>query len=422
MDGRDEIQMSRPGPGDELEASELRRHFPVLARTVNGRDLVYLDNAATTQMPTPVIDAVCDYYRTSNASVHRGLYALAEASTLRYERARQTVADFIGAATAKSIVFTRGTTESINLAAFAWGSAQVGPGDRILVTAMEHHSNLIPWQQLCARQGAVLQAIPVLPDGTLDGSAVDRLLTPGVKLLAVTHASNVLGTVNPVRELARRAHAVGALILVDGAQSVPHMPLDVQALECDFLAFSGHKMCAPMGIGVLHARLELLEEMIPFMTGGEMIQDVSLDHAVWAAPPNRFEAGTPNVAGAVGLAAAMDYLQGLGMDRVHAAEQRITRALTARLAAEDGVRIVGTAPQRGGAVSFTVEGVHPHDIAQFADQQGVAIRAGHLCAQPLLRSLGLPSVSRASAYIYNTEAEIDPLLTAIRQARKVFCP
>lgn len=410
--------MTSPLP---INVAAIRNDFPILQQQVRaGKPLIYLDSAATAQKPAVVIEALNAYYREINANVHRGIHRLAELSTEAYEEARERVARFIGAPATEGIIFTRGTTEGINLVARAWGDANVGPGDEIMVSGMEHHSNLIPWQMLAQRRGAKLKIIPVLEDGTLDLSAYSSLLSPQTRLVAVTHMSNVLGTVNPVREITRAAHAVGAKVLLDGAQSVPHLPVSVSELDCDFLAFSGHKMCGPTGIGVLYGRLEILEAMDPFLGGGEMISKVFDDHATWAGLPNKFEAGTPDISGAIGLGVAVTYLSGLGLDVLHAYEVELTHYALGRLAEVPGLKVHGAAPERGGAISFEMAGVHPHDVAHFADKDGIAIRAGHMCAQPLMRRRGVGALSRASLYFYNTREEIDALVANLIRTREYF--
>ncbi len=410
--------MTSPLP---INVAAIRNGFPILQQQVRaGKPLIYLDSAATAQKPAVVIEALNAYYREINANVHRGIHRLAELSTEAYEEARERVARFIGAPATEGIIFTRGTTEGINLVARAWGDANVGPGDEIMVSGMEHHSNLIPWQMLAQRRGAKLKIIPVLEDGTLDLSAYSSLLSPQTRLVAVTHMSNVLGTVNPVREITRAAHAVGAKVLLDGAQSVPHLPVSVSELDCDFLAFSGHKMCGPTGIGVLYGRLEILEAMDPFLGGGEMISKVFDDHATWAGLPNKFEAGTPDISGAIGLGVAVTYLSGLGLDVLHAYEVELTHYALGRLAEVPGLKVHGAAPERGGAISFEMAGVHPHDVAHFADKDGIAIRAGHMCAQPLMRRRGVGALSRASLYFYNTREEIDALVANLIRTREYF--
>lgn len=401
---------------------EVRRDFPLLQRSVDGKPLVYLDSAATSQKPRVVLEALQRYYEEYNANVHRGLYRIAERATLAYEEARAKVAAFVGAPP-EELIFTRGTTEAINLVAYSYGDAFVRPGDEILVTEMEHHSNLVPWQLLAQRRGARLRFVRVRPeDGTLDLDSLDRCLTERTRVVAVTHQSNVVGTINPVRDIAERAHAVGAVVLVDGAQSVPHMPVRVQDLGCDFLAFSGHKMCGPTGIGALWGRRELLEAMPPFHGGGEMIERVELETSTYKDPPHRFEAGTPNIADAIALGVAVDYLQAVGMDAVRAHEKALVRYALAQLAEVKGLRLYGPRdPElRGGAVAFSLEGVHPHDVAQVLDGEGVCVRAGHHCAQPLHRALGVPATARASVYLYNTPEDIDALVRGLERVRAFF--
>ena len=412
----------RPDVGPiQWDVDLIRKDFPILSQKVYGdKPLAYLDNAATTQKPSSVVCGVCDYYQIFNANVHRSLHYLAGQATLRFDEARRKVARFIGAPSERCVVFTRGTTESVNLVAHGWGRKFIKAGDEIVLSEMEHHSNLIPWQMLAGEKGATLKFIPVLGDGTLDLEAFRKLLSPRVKLVAVTHISNVLGTVNPIKDIAALAQREGARVLIDAAQSVPNRPVDVQDIGCDFLAFSGHKMLGPTGVGVLYGKLDLLDAMDPFMGGGEMINKVEYDRATWAEVPHKFEAGTPHISGAIGLGVAMDYLCALDMSRVQAYERELTDYTLARLTDLPGVRIFGVAPDRGGAVSFEVEGVHPHDLAQFVDQEGVAIRAGHLCAQPLMRKLGVPAVNRASLYVYNKREEIDQLAEAVRKARSYF--
>ena len=416
--------MRQPESGRAVEPFDpvrVRRDFPILDQVLpGGRRLVYLDNAATTQKPASVVCSLCDYYQLSNANVHRSLHYLGEQATQRFEDARKSVARFIGAPSVRGVIFTRGTTESINLVAHAWGRKFVRAGDEILLTEMEHHSNLVPWQRLAAEKGAALRFVPLFEDGTLDLDAFRRSLSRKTRLLAVTHVSNVLGTVNPVKTLAAEARAAGAVVLVDAAQSAPYLPVNVQELGCDFLAFSGHKMLGPTGIGVLWGRERLLEDMDPFLCGGEMIEKVTWETATWADLPQKFEAGTPHIAGAVGLGAAVAYLSELGLDRVAAYERELAAYGLRRLAEIPGLRVFGRAPDRGGAISFEVEGIHPHDLAQFVDREGIAIRAGHLCAQPLMRKLGVPAVSRASVYLYNLPEEMDRLAESIRRAQRFF--
>jgi cysteine desulfurase / selenocysteine lyase len=411
----------RTPAGGAFDPEAIRLDFPALQQTVRGYPLVYLDNAATTQKPASVIRGECEYYGTCNANVHRAIHYLGEEATRRYEEVRRDTARFIGAASEREIVFTRGTTEGINLVAQAWGRKQLRAGDAILLTEMEHHSNLIPWQLLAKQTGAELRFIPVKEDGMLDLAALPRLLEDGhVRLAAFTHVSNALGTVNPVREIAEAARAAGARVLVDGAQSIPHQPVDVRELGCDFLAFSAHKMCGPTGVGVLYGRADLLEEMDPYQGGGEMISRVEWDSATWADIPHKFEAGTPNIAGVFGFGAALQYWEAMDRPGAAAWERELTEYGIAKLEEMDGVRLVGRPPERYGVLSFTVEGIHPHDLAQVLDREGIAIRAGHLCAQPLLRKFGLPAVNRASLYFYNLKREIDALTAAISTARSYF--
>ena len=412
-----------------LDVQAIRADFPILARTVHGKPLVYLDNAATSQKPETVIRALDEYYRHYNANIHRGVHTLAEEATEAYEGARRKVARFINAPHPAEIVFVRNTTEAINLAAYTWGRANVGAGDVIILSLMEHHSNLVPWQLLAQATGARLEFIGLDGEGRLVLDDLDQHLDRfggRVKLVAVSAMSNVLGTINPVAEIAARAHRVGALCLVDGAQSVPHLPVDVQALDADFLAFSGHKMLGPTGIGVLWARREILEAMPPFLGGGDMIRSVHLRESRWNEVPYKFEAGTPNVAHGIGLGAAVDYLDNLGMAEVHAHEQALAAYALERLAEVPNLRIYGPpAAERGGVVTFNLlrDGellIHPHDLASILDREGIAIRAGHHCAQPLMEHYGVPATARASFYIYNTEEEVDKLAEALRKAQRLF--
>ncbi len=401
--------------------TRLREDFPILSEIVHGRPLVYLDNAATTQKPRPVMDALVHYYEHDNANVHRGIHALSARSTDAFEAGRERVARFIQARETDEIIFTRGTTEGINLVANTWGAANLRAGDVILLTEMEHHSNLVPWQMLAQRTGARLAFVPIQGDeGLLDLSRFDALLTPEVKLFAFAHVSNSLGTINPVRELCRRARAVGAVTLVDAAQSAGHMPIDVREIDCDFLAFSGHKMCGPTGIGVLYGRREILQPMPPWQGGGEMIVEVRYPSARYKMSPHRFEAGTPDIAGVIGLAAAIDYLESIGMDRIHQYDQELGTEAVERLSTVPGIRILGPRSGRAGLVSFALEQVHAHDIVTFADQRGVALRGGHHCTQPLMRRLGLESTARASFYFYNTRQEIEYLADVIREVHAFF--
>jgi cysteine desulfurase/selenocysteine lyase len=403
-----------------LDTAKLRPDFPILARREHGHRLVYLDNAATTQKPRPVLDAVLDYYRTTNANVHRGAYGLAVAATEAYEAARQTVARFVNAWAPEAVVFTRGTTEAINLVAGSWGRANVRAGDTVVVTAMDHHSNLVPWQLLCQEKGATLRMVEITADGRIDLADFAAALERRPKLVAFPYVSNSLGTVNPAAQLARLAHAAGAVVVVDGAQSTPHLRVDVQALDCDFYALSGHKMLAPMGSGALIAKPALLEAMPPYHGGGEMIERVWDDHATWNKIPHKFEAGTPNVEGAVGLAAAIAYLERLGMDHVAEHEQTLARTAIEQLGQIEGLTVYGPKDHRAGVVPFTYGDIHPHDLATILDRDGVCIRAGHHCTQPLMRRLGVPATARASFYVYNDVDDIDALVVAVRKAGQLF--
>ena len=407
---------------------EVRKDFPIFTRTIrDGKRLVYLDSGATAQKPQSVIDAEVDFYRLHNAAAHRGAHQLAEEATDLFEGARAKVATFIGAA-ADEIVFTKSATESLNLIAYAMGNAPVGnrfhlkAGDEIVVSQMEHHANLIPWQQLAARTGATLRWFDVTPEGRLDHSQIPDLITDKTKVVALTHQSNVLGTINPMGEIVTAAHAVGAVVVLDACQSVPHMKVDVSQLGVDFLTFSGHKTVGPTGVGIMWGRSALLEELPPFLTGGSMIADVSMTTATWAPAPAKFEAGVPNMAQAVGLGAAVDYLSAIGMDVIAHHEHMLTEDLLTKLLAIDEVAVVGplTMESRGGAVSFTVAGIHPHDLGQFLDSQGIAVRTGHHCAWPLTRSLGVPATTRASLYLYNTIEDNDALIDGIESAMRYF--
>lgn len=398
----------------------LRREFPILDRKVHGdKPLIYLDNAATAQKPKAVLEVLNRFYTESNANVHRGIHCLAEEATEAYEASRKTVASWLGAPSEKAIVFTRGTTEAINLVAHGWGNKFLKPGDRILVTEMEHHSNLIPWQMLARRTGAVLDWIPVTGDGVLDLSRLDEQLA-STRMVSLTHMSNVLGTVNPVRDVVARAHAHGALVLVDAAQSAPHSLVDLNELDCDFLAFSGHKLMGPTGVGVLYGRPELLEAMDPFLGGGEMISKVTWQDATWADIPYKFEAGTPPIAEVIGLGAAVRFLQSLDWKVFHAYSDALTRYAIAQLESIDGLVVHGKAPDRGGAISFSIRDLHPHDLAHFLDQDGLAIRAGHMCAQPLIHQLGHSALTRASLYLYNLPEEVDALVRGILRVKEFF--
>ncbi|MFC0299018.1 cysteine desulfurase [Geobacillus jurassicus] len=402
-----------------MNVNEIRALFPILHQQVNGHPLIYFDSAATSQKPLPVIETLDRYYREYNSNVHRGVHTLGTKATDAYEGAREKVRRFINAKSAQEIIFTRGTTSSLNLVAASYGRANVKEGDEIVITYMEHHSNLIPWQQLAKQTGATLKYIPLQADGTIDLRDVEATVTPAAKIVAIAHVSNVLGTVNPVREIARIAHERGAVIVVDAAQSAPHMKIDVQELDCDFLAFSGHKMCGPTGIGVLYGKRELLEKMEPIEFGGEMIDFVELYDSTWKELPWKFEGGTPIIAGAIGLGAAIDFLEQVGLDAIAAHEHELAQYALERMADIEGVTVYGP-KERAGLVTFNIEGVHPHDVATVLDAEGIAIRAGHHCAQPLMKWLGVTATARASFYLYNTREEIDRFIAALQKAKEYF--
>jgi cysteine desulfurase / selenocysteine lyase len=402
------------------DVEEIRRDFPILDRRIDGKRLTYLDNAATSQKPRQVIQALTEYYERHNANIQRGVHRLAEEATAVYEEARQKMAHFLGAPDTQALIFTRGTTESINLVAHAWGRKFLREGDEILLTEAEHHSNLVPWQLAARVTGVKLRFVPILEDGALDMEEAERLIGHRTKLVGCIHSSNVLATINPVERLAELAHDAGALMLVDGAQSAPHLPVDVEALGCDFFACSGHKMLGPTGVGVLWGRSEILEEMDPFLGGGEMIREVHLDHSTWNDLPYKFEAGTMNIAQAVGLGAAVDYLDELGMENVLEHERRLGEYAYRRLSEMEGITAYGPEKDRTGLVSFSLPDVHPHDLSQLLDEEGVAIRSGHHCAQPLMRRLGVAATARASFYLYNTAEEVDALVEALVGAREFF--
>jgi cysteine desulfurase / selenocysteine lyase len=404
----------------DIDWKALREDFPILRQQIRGHPLIYFDNAATSQKPRRVLDALRHYYEHENANVHRGLHELSLRATEAYENARQRVASYLGAASADEIVFTRGTTESINLVAQAWGGKFLRDGDVILLTEMEHHSNLVPWQLLAERIGVQLRFVPVRDDGSLALEQLPSLLTPEVKLFAFTHISNSLGTINPVVELCAKARAVGALTLVDAAQSAGHLPINVRELGCDFLAFSGHKMCAPTGIGALYGRAEILDSLPPWHGGGEMIVSVTLEKSAFKKAPHRFEAGTPNIAGAIGLAAAIDYIEGIGRPAIFEHDAHLAGYAAERLAELPGMRMLGPSGQRGALVGFVMDAAHPHDLTTFADQYGLAMRGGHHCNQPLMRRFGVTGTTRASFYFYNTKAEIDRMIEILRAAVRFF--
>ncbi len=403
-----------------MDWKALREDFPILREQAHGHRLIYFDSAATSQKPRTVIEALQHFYEHENANVHRGLHTLSSRATEAYENARKRVAEYIGAASADEIIFTRGTTESINLLAQAWGGKFIREGDVVLLTEMEHHSNLVPWQLLAERTGARLRFVPVLDDGTLDLEKLPTLLTPEVKLFAFTHISNSLGTINRVAELSQKAHSVGALTLIDAAQSVGHLPIDVRELGCDFLAFSGHKMCGPTGIGALYARKEILDAIPPWHGGGEMIVSVALEKSTFKKAPHRFEAGTPNIAGAIGLAAAVDYLDGIGRGAIFEHDSKLAHYAAERLTELPGTHIFGPAEERGALVGFVMKAAHPHDLTTFADQYGLALRGGHHCNQPLMRRFGVSGTTRASFYFYNTTEEIDRMIEILHKAGRFF--
>lgn len=402
-----------------MNVKELRQLFPILDQQVNGKPLVYLDSAATSQKPLPVIEAIDNYYRQYNSNVHRGVHTLGTKATDAYEGAREKVRRFIGAASTEEIIFTRGTTTAINLVAASYGRANVREGDEIVITYMEHHSNIIPWQQVAKQTGATLKYIPLQPDGTIRLEDVEQTVTPNTKIVAIMYVSNVLGTINPVKEIAQIAHKNGAVVVVDGAQSTPHMKVNVQELDCDFYAFSGHKMCGPTGIGVLYGKKRLLEQMEPVEFGGEMIDFVGLYESTWKELPWKFEGGTPIIAGAIGLGAAIDFLEQVGLDHIAEHEHRLAQYALEQLATIDGLTIYGP-KERAGLVTFNIDGVHPHDVATVLDAEGIAVRAGHHCAQPLMKWLNVTATARASFYLYNTEEEIDALVSALKKTKEYF--
>ncbi|HVP28771.1 MAG TPA: cysteine desulfurase [Myxococcota bacterium] len=410
---------SRRAP-DALDAARLREEFPILHQTVRGRPLVYLDNGATTQKPRAVIDATVAYYERDNANVHRGVHLLSQRATAAFEGAREKVARFLGAASAREIVFTRGTTEAINLVAWSFGRTHVGAGDEVLITAMEHHSNIVPWQMLCAEKGARLRVAPIDDDGALRMDAFASLLGPRTKLVSVLQVSNALGTVLPAREICALARERGVPVLVDGAQAVAHTPVDVRSLGCDFYAFSGHKLYGPTGIGALWGRGELLDAMPPWQGGGEMIASVTFEQTLYNVVPHKFEAGTPDIAGAVGLGAAIDWVSAVGLERISAHEHDLLGYATEALRGVPGVRLVGTAREKAAVLSFVMDGVHPHDIGTVLDQEGVAIRTGHHCAQPVMDRFGVPATARASFAAYNTRDDVDALVKAVHKVRELF--
>src|SRR5579859_7214719 len=402
------------------DVQKVRRDFPILHQSVHGKPLVYLDNAATTQKPLAVIEAIENYYRHDNSNIHRGVHTLSERATEAYERVRVAARKFLNAADTKEIIFVRGTTEAINLVAQTYGRKNVGSGDEVLITAMEHHSNIVPWQLLCEEKGAKLRVAPVNDAGELLLDEFEKLLGPKTKLVAMSHVSNALGTVNPVRKIVEAARRVNARVLLDGAQAVPHMPVDVRAIDCDFYAFSGHKIYAPTGIGILYGKAELLEAMPLYQGGGDMISSVTFEKTLYNRLPYKFEAGTPHVSGAIGLGAALDYINSVGLDRIARHEKQVLAYGTRRLLEIPGLRLVGTAKEKEGILSFVLEGIHPHDVGTILDQEGIAIRTGHHCAQPLMERFGVPATARASLGLYNTVEEMDALARGIEKVREVF--
>ncbi len=403
-----------------FDVNKIRKDFPVLHQEINGRPLVYLDNAATSQKPQCVIDALVGYYTTENANVHRGVHTLSQRATDDYEAARSKVRRFINAAHDHELIYVRGATEGINLVAQTFGRANVGPGDEVIISAMEHHSNIVPWQVLCQEKGAHLRVIPINDAGELLLDQYEQLLSPRTKLVSIVHQSNALGTINPMTAIIELAHSKGVPVLVDGAQSVPHMTIDVQKMGCDFFVFSGHKLFGPTGIGVVYGRAELLEAMPPYQTGGEMIRSVTFEETLYNVLPHKFEAGTPNIAGSIGLGAAIDYIDALGMDRINAYEKELLDYGSDALSRIEGLKIIGTAKEKAGILSFILGDVHPHDIGTILDSQGIAIRTGHHCAQPVMDRFGIPATARASLAFYNTKAEIDTLVEGIDQVLEVF--
>lgn len=408
------------GIASHFDVERMRRDFPILNELVRGKPLVYLDNAATTQKPQAVIEAVSRYYARSNANIHRGVHKLSERATEEYEKARRTAQRFLGAAEASEIIFVRGATEAINLVAQSYGRSRMAAGDEVLISAMEHHSNIVPWQILCEQTGARLRVVPIDDRGELIFEQFEALLGPRTRIVAITHVSNALGTVNPVREMIERAHGQGVPVLVDGAQAVPHLAVDVQSLDCDFYVFSGHKVYGPTGIGVLYGKAALLEAMPPYQGGGDMIRSVSFEKTTYNQLPYKFEAGTPNVAGAIGLGAALEYVNAAGLQNIGGHEQELLKYAEECLSRIGGVRLIGTAKEKAAVASFVMEGVHPHDIGTVLDQEGIAIRTGHHCAQPVMERFGVPATARASFALYNTRQEVDALARGVAKVREVF--
>jgi cysteine desulfurase / selenocysteine lyase len=403
-----------------LDVTRIREDFPILKQKVHGKPLVYLDNAATSQKPQSVIDSEVELYSEYFSNVHRGVHLLSQRSTDAYEKSRDKVQNFLNAKSSQEIIFTRGTTEGINLVAQTYGQQHVQAGDEILISAMEHHSNIVPWQMLCAQKGAILKVIPINDEGEILLDEYEKLLSERTRLVGIVHLSNALGTINPVQQMIAMAHQRGIPVLVDGAQAVPHIPADVQALDCDFYVFSGHKLFGPTGIGVLYGKQELLETMPPYQGGGDMILSVSFEKTEYNVPPFRFEAGTPNIAGAIALGAAIDYVQEIGLDKIAAYEDKLLAQATEAITEIPGIRLIGTARNKASVLSFLIEGVHPHDIGTILDREGIAIRAGHHCAQPVMKRFGVPATARASFAFYNTLEEVDALVAGIRKVQEVF--
>ncbi len=407
-------------PAARLDPERVRKDFPILQQTVHGKPLVFLDSAASAQKPQQVIDAASRFYATDYANIHRGVYQLSERATAAFEAVREKTRAFLNAASTREIVFVRGTTEAINLVAASYGRSELGSGDEVLITQMEHHSNIVPWQLLCEQTGALLQVAPVDDRGELILEEFEKRLTPRTKIAALAHVSNALGSINPAREIVRMAHARGIPVLLDGAQAVPHMSVDVQDLDCDFYAFSSHKLFGPSGVGVLHGKAELLEAMPPYQGGGEMILSVEFDKTIYKEIPHKFEAGTPDIGGVVAFGAALDYVSGLGYDAIREHEHELLEHALQALSEVPGLRLIGTARERAAVLSFVMDGIHPHDVGTILDQEGVAVRTGHHCAQPLMDRFGVPATARASFALYNTHADVDALVAALQRVREVF--
>lgn len=402
------------------DLAAVRSDFPILRQKVHGKPLVYLDNAATSQKPEVVLDALRDFYTVDCSNIHRGVHTLSERATAAYEASREKIRAFLNAAETREIIYVRGATEAINLVAITYGRQHIGAGDEVLVTAMEHHSNIVPWQILCEEKGAKLRVAPMNDAGELEMDEFEKLLSPRVKLVCAAHVSNALGTVNPAHEIIRKSHAAGVPVLIDGAQAAPHMKVDVRALDCDFYAFSGHKVFGPTGIGVLYGKAGLLESMPPFHGGGDMISSVTFEKTIYNTLPYKFEAGTPHIAGVIGLGAAIDYVTGLGLDRIEAYEHNLLEYGTSKLASIPGLRLIGTAKEKAGVLSFVLDGIHPHDVGTILDQEGIAVRTGHHCAQPVMDRFGIPATTRASLAFYNTRGELDALARGIAKVKEIF--